>query len=84
MSGSKKTMGLDEPTLDLGEPTLERREFLSVGGATIAATAMVGGEGVGLLDQTLPDEELQESLADVEAMTFNVNATDFLDLAAQL
>ncbi len=33
MSASKRTM-------DLGESTLKRREFLAVGGATIAATAV--------------------------------------------
>lgn len=68
MSASKKTM-------DVGEPTLERREFLSVGGATIAGAAIGGGEGVGLLDRTLPREEIQETLADVEAMTFDVFGT---------
>jgi len=68
MSASKKTM-------DVGEPTLERREFLSVGGATIAGAAIGGGEGVGLLDRTLPHEEIQETLADVEAMTFDVFGT---------
>ena len=45
MSESKRTM-------DLGESTLERREFLSVGGATIAATAIGGGEGVDVMDGT--------------------------------
>ena len=68
MSESKKTT-------DLGDSTLERREFLSVGGATIAGAAIGGGEGVGLMDRTLPDEELQEALADVEAMTFDVFGT---------
>ncbi len=68
MSASKKTT-------DVGEPTLKRREFLSVGGATIAATAIGGGEGVALVDRTLPDERLQEALADVEAMTFDVFGT---------
>ena len=68
MSASKKTM-------DVGEPTLERREFLSVGGATIAGAAIGGGEGVGLLDRTLSHEEIQETLADVEAMTFDVFGT---------
>ena len=73
MSPSKRTM-------DLGESTLERREFLSVGGATIAGAtiagaAIGGGEGVDLMDRTLPDERLQEALADVEAMTFDVFGT---------
>ncbi len=68
MSASKRTK-------DLGESTLERREFLSVGGATIAGAAIGGGEGVGLMDRTLPEEELQEALADVEAMTFDVFGT---------
>ena len=68
MSASKRTS-------DLGEPTLERREFLSVGGATIAGAAIGGGEGVGLMDETLPDERRQEALADVEAMTFDVFGT---------
>ena len=68
MSESKKTT-------DLGEATLERREFLSVGGATIAGAAIGGGEGVGLMDRTLPDERAQEALAEVEAMTFDVFGT---------
>ena len=68
MSASKRTD-------DLGEPTLQRREFLSVGGATIAGAAIGGGEGVGLMDETLPDERRQEALADVEAMTFDVFGT---------
>ena len=68
MSASKRTS-------DLGEPTLERREFLSVGGATIAGAAIGGGEGVSLMDETLPDERRQEALADVEAMTFDVFGT---------
>ena len=68
MSESKKTT-------DLGESTLERREFLSVGGATIAGAAIGGGEGVGLMDRTLPDERAQQALADVEAMTFDVFGT---------
>ena len=68
MSVSKRTMNLDESTL-------KRREFLSVGGATIAATAIGGGEGVDLIDRTLPDERLQEALADVEALTFDVFGT---------
>ena len=68
MSESKKTT-------DLGEATLERREFLSVGGATIAGAAIGGGEGVGLMERTLPDERAQEALADVEAMTFDVFGT---------
>ena len=68
MSESKKTT-------DLGEATLERREFLSVGGATIAGAAIGGAEGVGLMDRTLPDERAQETLAHVEAMTFDVFGT---------
>ena len=68
MSASKKTMGL-------GEPTLKRREFLAAGGATIAAGALGGGEGVGLLDGTSPDERAQEALANVAAMTFDVFGT---------
>ena len=68
MSESKKTT-------DLGESILERREFLSVGGATIAGVAIGGGEAGGLMDRTLPDERLQETLADVEAMTFDVFGT---------
>ena len=68
MSASKRTM-------DLGESTLERREFLSVGGATIAGAAIGGGEGVDVMDGTLPDERFQEALADVEAMTFDVFGT---------
>ena len=68
MSESKKTT-------DLGESTLKRREFLSVGGATIAGAAIGGGEGVGLMDRTLPDERAQEALAGVEAMTFDVFGT---------
>ena len=77
MSASKNT---SKKTMDVGEPTLKRREFLSVGGATIAGAAIGGGalegaESVGLLDRPLPDEELQETLADVEAMTFDVFGT---------
>jgi 2-haloacid dehalogenase len=68
MSASKRTTGL-------GESTLERREFLSVGGATIAGTAIGGGEAVGLIDRTLPDERAQQALAEVEAMTFDVFGT---------
>ena len=68
MSASKRTTGL-------GESTLERREFLSVGGATIAGAAIGGGEGVGLLDRTLPEERWQEALANVEALTFDVFGT---------
>ena len=68
-------MSTSKRTSDLGEPTLERREFLSVGGATIAGAAIGGGEGVGLMDETLPDERRQEALADVEAMTFDVFGT---------
>ena len=45
------------------------------GGATIAGAAIGGGEGVGLVDRTLPDEKAQEALADVEAMTFDVFGT---------
>jgi len=77
MSASKNA---SEKTMDVGEPTLKRREFLSVGGATIARAAigggaLEGGEGVGLLDRPSPDEELQQALADVEAMTFDVFGT---------
>ena len=68
VSTSKKTS-------DLGEPTLKRREFLSVGGATIAGAAIGGGEGAGLMDETLPEGRRQEALADVEAMTFDVFGT---------
>ena len=68
-------MGASEKTSELAEPTLERREFLSVGGATIAGAAIGGGEGVGLLDRTLPKERWQEALADVEALTFDVFGT---------
>ncbi len=68
-------MGASKRTTDLGESTLERREFLSVGGATIAGAAIGGGEGVGLMDRTLPDERAQEALAEVEAMTFDVFGT---------
>ena len=77
-------MSASERTMDLGESTLERREFLSVGGATIAGAAIGGGEGVDVMDGTLPDERLQEALAGVEAMAFDVDATHFLDLAAQV
>ena len=72
MSASKNA---SEKTMDVGEPTLKRREFLSVGGVTIAGAAIGGGEGVDLMDRTLPDERLQEALADVEAMTFDVFGT---------
>ena len=81
MSASKNTSkNASEKTMDVGEPTLKRREFLSVGGATIAGAAIGGGalegaESVSLLDRTLPDEELQQTLADVEAMTFDVFGT---------
>ena len=68
-------MGASKETSELAEPTLERREFLSVGGATIAGAAIGGGEGVGLLDRTLPEERWQEALADVEALTFDVFGT---------
>ena len=68
MSASKKTT-------NPAESTLERREFLSVGGATIAGAAIGGGEGVGIMDRTLPDERAQEALAEVEAMTFDVFGT---------
>jgi 2-haloacid dehalogenase len=67
-------------TNDLGEPTLKRREFLAVGGATIAATTLggapaVGDAGVGLLGRTVPNERAQQALANVEAMTFDVFGT---------
>ncbi len=82
MSASKKTSelgeptpDLGEPTADLGEPTLKLRQFLAAGGATIAASTFGGGAGVGLLPETLPDEERQQALADVEAMTFDVFGT---------
>ena len=68
MSASKRTTGL-------GESTLKRRDFLSVGGATIAGAAIGGGEAVSRMDRTLPDERAQEALADVEAMTFDVFGT---------
>ena len=68
-------MGASKETSELAEPTLERREFLSVGGATIAGAAIGGGEEVGLLDRTLPEERWQEALADVEALTFDVFGT---------
>ena len=68
-------MSASERTMDLGESNLERREFLSVGGATIAGAAIGGGEGGDVMDGTLPDERLQEALADVEAMTFDVFGT---------
>ena len=58
--------------MDLGESTLERREFLAVGGATIAATAVGSSDGVDRLDRTLPDERAQAALSEVEAMTFDV------------
>ena len=68
-------MGASEKTSEFTEPTLQRREFLSVGGATIAGAAFGGGEGVGVLDLTSPEEMLQEALADVEALTFDVFGT---------
>ena len=68
-------MSASKRTTDLGESTLERREFLSVGGATIAGAAVGGGEGVGRMDRELPEERLQVALADVEAMTFDVFGT---------
>ena len=68
-------MSASETTMDLGEPTLKRREFLSFGGATIAASTLGGGEGIGLMDRTLPEERQQQALADVEAMTFDVFGT---------
>ena len=68
-------MGASEKTSEFTELTLERREFLSVGGASIAGAAIGGGEGVGLLDRTLPEERVQEALAGVEAMTFDVFGT---------
>ena len=68
-------MRSEEKTMDVGESTLKRREFLSVGGATIAGAAIGGREGVDLMDRTLPDERLQEALADVAALTFDVFGT---------
>lgn len=68
-------MSTSKEKMDLGETTLERREFLSVGGATIAGAAMGTGEGVDLRNRTLADERLQEALADVEALTFDVFGT---------
>ena len=68
MRASKKTTGV-------GEPTLKRREFLSVGGATIAATAIGEGDGIDLMDRTVPDDRLRQALADVEALTFDVFGT---------
>ena len=68
-------MGASEKTSEFTELTLERREVLSVGGASIAGAAIGGGEGVGLLDRTLPEERVQEALAGVEAMTFDVFGT---------
>jgi len=68
-------MGASKETSELAEPTLGRREFLSAGGATIAGAAIGGGEGVGLLDRTLPEERWQEALANVEALTFDVFGT---------
>ena len=38
-------MRSEEKTMDVGESTLKRREFLSVGGATIAGAAIGGREG---------------------------------------
>ena len=68
MSESKKTT-------DLGESTLERRKFLSVGGATIAATTLGADPGARPLDRTAPNPKAQEALANVEAMTFDVFGT---------
>ncbi len=68
-------MSESKRTTDLGESTLERRKFLSVGGATIGGGALGGGEGVGLMERTLPDERAQQALAGVEAMTFDVFGT---------
>ncbi len=68
-------MSARKETTDLTEATLERREFLSVGGATIAGAAMGTGEGVGVMDRTLGEERLQEALAGVEALTFDVFGT---------
>ena len=68
-------MGASKETSEWAEPTLGRREFLSAGGATIAGAAIGGGEGVGLLDRTLPEERWQEALANVEALTFDVFGT---------
>ena len=68
MSASKKTT-------DVGEPTLKRREFLAAGGATIAATAIGAGDAVDPMDRTPLDERSRQSLADVEALTFDVFGT---------
>ena len=68
-------MGTSKKTSELTEPTMKRRDFLSVGGATIAGAAIRGGEGVGLMDRTLLDERREEALADVEALTFDVFGT---------
>ncbi len=78
-------MSENKRTNDLSEPTLKRREFLAAGGATIAASTLVGAPVVGAPvvgdpvagpeDRTLPNERAQESLANVEAMTFDVFGT---------
>ena len=68
-------MSARKRTVDDAEPTLKRRDFLSVGGATIAASTLGGGGGVDLLTETLPEERLQEALADVKALTFDVFGT---------
>jgi len=68
-------MGTSEKMSEFAEPTLERREFLSVGGASIAGAAIGEGQGLGLLDRTLAEERVQEALAGVEAMTFDVFGT---------
>ena len=67
-------MSENKSTNSLGEPTLKRREFLAVGGATIAATTLSGDAGVGSLGRTVPDERAQQALAGVEAMTGNVDS----------
>ncbi len=73
-------MSENKRTNDLSEPTLKRREFLAAGGATIAASTLVGAPVVGdpvagPEDRMLPNERAQESLANVEAMTFDVFGT---------
>ena len=68
-------MSASERTMELGESTLKRREFLSVGGATIAGAAIGAGEGVDLMDGMLTDERAQEALVDVEALMFDVFGT---------
>ncbi len=68
-------MGASKRTSDLGEPTLKRREFLAAGGGAIAASTFGGDAGIGLTDRTLPDERARQTLANVEAMTFDVFGT---------